>query len=108
MTETAACKRAEVRAKETILREVVPEKLNRTMNQNCAVYVKTVPVKKVPTPKIKKVATNYSSGEWKESGWKDVYSSVTRGCMVAKLIPTTVIKINGKRVAAYKELCRVK
>ena len=108
MTETAACKRAEVRAKEIILREVVPEKLNRTMNQNCAVYVKTVPVKKVPTPKIKKVATNYSSGGWKESGWKDVYSSVTRGCMIAKLIPTTVVKINGKKVAAYKELCRVK
>ena len=108
MTETAACKRAEVRAKETILREVVPEKINRKINENFTVYVKPVPVKKCPTPKINKVSKNYSSGGWKEIGWKDVYSSVTRGCMIAKLIPTTVVKIKGKKVAAYKELCRVK
>ena len=109
MTETAACKRAEIRAKETILREIVPEKLNRTMNQNCAVYVKTVPVKKVPIPKveIKKVDV-YSSGTWRESGWKNVYTPVSKGCMVAKLIPTTVVKIGNQRVAAYKEVCRIK
>ena len=53
MTENAACKRAEVRAKESILREVVPENLNRTMNQNCAVHVRTVPVKKAPVLKYK-------------------------------------------------------
>ena len=47
-------------------------------------------------------------GEWKESGWKNVYSPVTKGCMVAKLIPTTVVVINGQRVAAYKELCKVR
>ena len=47
-------------------------------------------------------------GEWKESSWKNVYSPVTKGCMVAKLIPTTVVVINGQRVAAYKELCKVR
>ena len=122
MTETSACKRAEVRAKESILREVVPEKLNRTLNQNCAVNVKTIPVKKVPDEKrelpdkVKKVMAEKQInkmmkgpyGEWKESGWKNVYSPVTKGCMVAKLIPTTVVVINGQRVAAYKELCRVR
>ena len=122
MTETSACKRAEVRAKESILREVVPEKLNRTLNQNCAVNVKTIPVKKVPDEKrelpdkVKKVMAEKQInkmmkgpyGEWKESGWKNVYSPVTKGCMVAKLIPTTVVVINGQRVAAYKELCKVR
>ena len=109
MTETAACKRAEIRAKETNLRKIVPEKLNRTSKQNCAVYVKTVPVKKVPIPKveIKKVDV-YSSGTWRESGWKNVYTPVSKGCMVAKLIPTTVVKIGNQRVAAYKEVCRIK
>ena len=79
------------------------------MNQNCAVYVKTVPVKKVPIPKveIKKVDV-YSSGTWRESGWKNVYTPVSKGCMVAKLIPTTVVKIGNQRVAAYKEVCRIK
>ena len=111
MTETSACKRAEVRAKESILREIVPEKLNRTLNQNCVVNVKTIPVKKVPDEKKKVVIEKSSTqvfGQWKESGWKNVYSPVTRGCMVAKLIPTTVVVINGQRVAAYKELCRVR
>jgi len=122
MTETSACKRAEVRAKESILREVVPEKLNRTLNQNCAVNVKTIPVKKVPDEKeevpnktkkdmaekqINKMM-RVPSSEWKESGWKNVYSPVTKGCMVAKSIPTTIVVINGRRMAAYKELCRVR
>ena len=122
MTETSACKRAEVRAKESILREIVPEKLNRTLNQNCAVNVRTIPVKKVPTEKkeipdeTKKVMAEKQinemlrvpSSEWKESGWKNVYSPVTKGCMVAKSIPTTIVVINGRRMAAYKELCRVR
>ena len=111
MTETSACKRAEVRAKESILREIVPEKLNRTLNQNCVVNVKTIPVKKVPDEKKKVVLEKSSTqvlGQWKESGWKNVYSPVTKGCMVAKLIPTTVVVINGQRVAAYKELCKVR
>ena len=111
MTETSACKRAEVRAKESILREVVPEKLNRTLNQNCVVNVKTIPVKKVPDEKKKVVIEKSSAqvfGQWKESGWKNVYSPVTKGCMVVKLIPTTVVVINGQRVAAYKELCKVR
>ena len=122
MTETSACKRAEVRAKESILREIVPEKLNRTLNQNCAVNVKTIPVKKVPDEKeevpnktkkdmaekqINKMM-RVPSSEWKESGWKNVYSPVTKGCMVAKSIPTTIVVINGRRMAAYKELCRVR
>jgi hypothetical protein len=115
MTETAACKRAEVRAKETILREVVPEKLNRTMNQNCAVYVKTVPVNKAPAPVnkapapkviIKKVAI-YSGGGWRESGWKNVYTPLTKGC-VRSNAPTTVISIHGSKQYAYKEVCRLK
>ena len=111
MTETSACKRAEVRAKESILREIVPEKLNRTLNQNCVVNVKTIPVKKVPDEKKKVVIEKSSTqvfGQWKGSGWKNVYSPVTKGCMVAKLIPTTVVVINGQRVAAYKELCKVR
>ena len=108
MTETAACKRAEVRAKETILREVVPEKLNRTMNQNCAVHVRTVPVKKAPVPKseIKKVAV-YSSGMWKESGWKNVYTPLTKGCIHSN-IPAKVVWIHGSKLYAYKEVCRIK
>ena len=111
MTETSACKRAEVRAKESILREVVPEKLNRTLNQNCVVNVKTIPVKKVPDEKKKVVIEKSSAqvfGQWKESGWKSVYSPVTKGCMVAKLIPTTVVVINGQKVAAYKEVCKIR
>tara|TARA_Y100000994_G_C15481547_1_gene355519 strand:+ start:35 stop:604 length:570 start_codon:yes stop_codon:yes gene_type:complete len=108
MTENAACKRAEVRAKETILREVVPEKLNRTMNQNCAVHVRTVPVKKAPVPKaeIKKVAV-YSSGMWKESGWKNVYTPLTKGCLHSNT-PSKVVWINGSKQFAYKEVCKVK
>ena len=108
MTETSACKRAEVRAKETILREVVPEKLNRTMNQNCAVHVRTVPVKKAPVPKaeIKKVAV-YSSGMWKESGWKNVYTPLTKGCLHSNT-PSKVVWINGSKQFAYKEVCKVK
>ena len=111
MTETSACKRAEVRAKESILREIVPEKLNRTLNQNCVVNVKTIPVKKVPDEKKKVVIEKSSTqvfGQWKESGWKSVYSPVTKGCMVAKLIPTTVVVINGQKVAAYKEVCKIR
>ena len=119
MTETSACKKAEVRAKEAILRQIVPEKLNRTMNSKCAVTVRTVPVKKVPDEtkkvvaeklinKIMKKSSTQVVGQWKESGWKNVYSPVTKGCMVAKLIPTTVVVINGQRVAAYKELCKVR
>ena len=111
MTETSACKRAEVRAKESILREIVPEKLNRTLNQNCVVNVKTIPVKKVPDEKNKVVIEKSSTqvlGQWKESGWKSVYSPVTKGCMVAKLIPTTVVVINGQKVAAYKEVCKIR
>ena len=111
MTETSACKRAEVRAKESILREIVPEKLNRTLNQNCVVNVKTIPVKKVPDEKKKVVSEKSSTqvfGQWKESGWKSVYSPVTKGCMVAKLIPTTVVVINGQKVAAYKEVCKIR
>ena len=111
MTETSACKRAEVRAKESILREIVPEKLNRTLNQNCVVNVKTIPVKKVPDEKKKVVIEKSSTqvfGQWKESGWKSVYSPVTKGCMVVKLIPTTVVVINGQKVAAYKEVCKIR
>ena len=111
MTETSACKRAEVRAKESILREIVPEKLNRTLNQNCVVNVKTIPVKKVPDEKKKVVIEKSSTqvfGQWKESGWKSVYSPVTKGCMVAQLIPTTVVVINGQKVAAYKEVCKIR
>ena len=111
MTETSACKRAEVRAKESILREIVPEKLNRTLNQNCVVNVKTIPVKKVPDEKKKVVIEKSSTqvfGQWKESGWKSVYSPVTKGCMGAKLIPTTVVVINGQKVAAYKEVCKIR
>ena len=69
MTETSACKRAEVRAKESILREIVPEKLNRTLNQNCVVNVKTIPVKKVPDEKKKVVIEKSSTPverEWLE------------------------------------------
>ena len=108
MTETAACKRAEIKAKETILREVVPEKLSRTMNQNCAVHVRTVPVKKAPVPKseIKKVAV-YSSGMWKESGWKNVYTPHTKGCIHSN-IPAKVVWIHGSKLYAYKEVCRIK
>ena len=108
MTETAACKRAEIKAKETILREVVPEKLSRTMNQNCAVHVRTVPVKKAPVPKseIKKVAV-YSSGMWKESGWKNVYTPLTKGCIHSN-VPSKVVWIHGSKQFAYKEVCRVK
>ena len=108
MTETAACKRAEIKAKETILREVVPEKLSRTMNQNCAVHVRTVPVKKAPVPKseIKKVAV-YSSGMWKESGWKNVYTPLTKGCIHSN-IPAKVVWINGNKQFAYKEVCKVR
>ena len=108
MTETAACKRAEIRAKETILREIVPEKLNRTMNQNCAVHVRTVPVKKAPVSKseIKKV-TVYSSGMWKESGWKNVYTPLTKGCIHSN-IPAKVVWIHGSKLYAYKEECRIK
>ena len=111
MTETSACKRAEVRAKESILREIVPEKLNRTLNQNCVVNVKTIPVKKVPDEKKKVVIEKSSTqvfGQWKESGWKSVYSPVTKGCMVAKLIPTTGVVINGQKGAAYKEVCKIR
>ena len=71
----------------------------------------TIPVKKVPDEKKKVVIEKSSTqvfGQWKESGWKNVYSPVTKGCMVAKLIPTTVVVINGQRVAAYKELCKVR
>ena len=108
MTETAACKRAEIKAKETILREVVPEKLNRTMNQNCAVHVRTVPIKKAPVPKveIKKVVT-YSSGTWIESGWKNVYTPLTRGCLHSNT-PAKVVWINGNKQFAYKEVCKVR
>ena len=108
MTENAACKRADVRAKESILREVVPENLNRTMNQNCAVHVRTVPVKKAPVLKvqIKKVA-NRSNGMWRESGWKNIYTPLTKGCIHSNT-QSKVVWINGKKQFAYKEVCRVK
>ena len=88
------------------------------MNSKCAVTVRTVPVKKVPDETKKVVAeklinknmkksSTHVVGQWKESGWKNVYSPVPKGCMVAKLIPTTVVVINGQRVAAYKEVCKV-
>ena len=47
VTEDSACKKAEVRAKEKILRSVVPEKLNKVMQQNCK--VKTV---SPPSPQV--------------------------------------------------------
>ena len=69
-------------------------------------------LKKFVIPEIKKVVIEKSStqvfGQWKESGWKSVYSPVTKGCMVAKLIPTTVVVINGQKVAAYKEVCKIR
>ena len=108
MTENAACKRAEVRAKESILREVVPENLNRTMNQNCAVHVRTVPVKKAPVLKVQinKVA-NRSNGMWRESGWNNIYTPLTKGCIHSNT-QSKVVWINGKKQFAYKEVCRVK
>ena len=117
MTEVDACKRAEVRAKESILREVVPEKLNRTMNQNCAVTVRTVPVNKVPEettkdkiiwfkPKTKPVQTNLNNNsQWAESGWKSVYTPVTSGCHATE---RSVGIVHGRKTLVYKEVCKVK
>jgi len=66
------------------------------------------PVNKAPAAKviIKKVAI-YSGGGWRESGWKNVYTPLTKGC-VRSNAPTTVISIHGSKQYAYKEVCRVK
>ena len=49
MTEADACKRAEIRAKESILRKIVPEKLNRILNQNCVTKTESGDLKQSPT-----------------------------------------------------------
>lgn len=105
MTEADACKRAEIRAKESILRQVVPEKLNRIINQNCVTKTESGDLKQSPTVggKLPKVS---GKGSWIESAWKSVYLPVSHGCLPARNKQITLA--NGKKMSVYKEVCRAK
>ena len=105
MTEVDACKRAEIRAKESILRQVVPEKLNRIINQNCVTKTESGDLKQSPTvgEKLPKVS---GKGSWIESAWKSVYLPVSHGCLPARNKQITLA--NGKKMSVYKEVCRAK
>ena len=88
MTENNACKKAEVKAKENLLRLKVSEKLKSTTKQDCALNVRTVGVKIVPSKKSM------------------VITAVTpvRGNSCAKKWFT--VWVGGNKVNAYKEVCR--
>jgi hypothetical protein len=83
MSESDACKRAEYKAKETILHKYSPEMLNRKVKRNCKISIgnKTSSVKKSPvSPKIPPYK-----------------------CMISvNWIP---INIGNKSVRGYKEIC---
>jgi len=102
MTEVDACKRAEIKAKETVLRQIVPEKLNRKLNQNCVTRITSGPVQTAP----KNPEKNNSQGSWVESGWKSVYLPVTKGCHP---VDNREIRLaNGTAKWVYREVCRTK
>jgi hypothetical protein len=106
MTEVDACKRAEIRAKESILRKIVPEKLNRILNQNCVTKTESGDLKQSPIVggKLPEVS---GKGSWTESAWKSVYSSVTKGCFPSGGNKKITLA-NGTTKWFYKEVCRTK
>jgi hypothetical protein len=81
MTQNEACKRAEISAKEDILRKNVPEKLNKNAQSNCQ--------KSIDIPVRKKHTISYNTDKPK----------------VCKKIWYSVI-VNSNEVLAYKEDCK--
>ena len=96
MAENDACKKAEIRAKENLLRLKVSEKLKSTMKKNCAVSVRTVPVKTVPVKKSPLESKPKKQGK---------IISVTPVAMNNCPKKWFIVWIGGEKTRAYKEVC---
>jgi len=81
MTQNEACKRAEITAKEDILRKNVPEKLNKKIKSSC---VKSIDIPVRPVHNISYEETKLKKCEKK---WYSVF-------------------IGRKEVLAYKDICK--
>ena len=81
MTQNEACKRAEISAKEDILRKNVPEKLNKNAQSNC---LKTIDI---PMRKVHTISYNTDKPKVCDKIWYPVI-------------------VNSKEVLAYKENCK--
>ena len=89
MSENDACERAEVSAKEEVLRKTVPEKLNKKMESSCgiAMPLKVIDVPLRPHHMIKFGPQNKQVKLQCSKKWYPIF-------------------IGGREVLAYKESCR--
>ena len=81
MTQNDACKRAEVTAKEDILRKSVPEKLNKNIESSC---LKTIDI---PVQPVHTISYNENKPKTCKKDWYPIF-------------------VNGEEVLAYKETCK--
>jgi len=99
MSENAACGKAEISAKEDILRKTVPEKLNKKVEQNCKVSVGDAPKPKAAPSIPVKVAPLQTAKV------RPNHVIVPNNMIICKKSYMTVW-IDGRKQLAYKEVCK--
>ena len=99
ISENTACDKAEVSAKEDILRKTVPEKLNKKIEQKCKVSVGDAPKPKAaPSTPVQVVPLQTARVI-------PNHVFVPKGTIICKKSYMTVW-IDGRKQLAYKEVCK--